>query len=567
MGLFLCLPQRDLSEPEQLSKVLTILIGVVLCAALFFCCVDNDYRIYSTMLVGLVVMLITVNLFLAKICLSFGDIIGLSFIVYCCIHTLYYRPTAFDFAIKAKIICFILLYLLSRFISAKDVIILLRFFVLLGALECVVCSHQLIMMGFHQEWKHSLTGTFANSSDLGVLLSITIVSSVYTIKNNEKKWFSLFSAIIAVFSLLFVFLSKSRTSILILCMVGFRLLLKGPWIKKAIIYLLCFTVILIVLYHLRPSSADSRLLTWEISLPYIVDSPFFGNGITSFQSQHMFNQAHYFSVNPASQYAIVANNNYQPFNESIRIIYELGIIGYFFGAFLIYHSVKNASEAKKCLVISVLLASMFINVLDMPIMACTFSCLLGAERKSIINLSLSKVGRFSSCLLLTCFLLSQVGTISRFYKIEEVIVKNQEFTSSNFSEKELEMAIHNKGLALLLSWRLNKQNDQWARSIVERISQETISTCEMLTDLGLSYQRSGLFNDAEKCLILASQMIPSKALPLYYLLELYLSTNNTEAAKTISSSILTRCYKKTGSIVVRLKSKAREVLDERWLHS
>jgi O-antigen polymerase len=83
------------------------------------------------------------------------------------------------------------------------------------------------------------------------------------------------------------------------------------------------------LYFLKKDSANGRLLMWQVSWQLVKEEPFLGHGWNSFGAKYMDAQAQWFANgNGSDVQKLVAGEPEAPFNEPIRLLVELGLVGF-----------------------------------------------------------------------------------------------------------------------------------------------------------------------------------------------------------------------------------------------
>jgi O-antigen ligase len=181
---------------------------------------------------------------------------------------------------------------------------------------------------------------------------------------NDKTTYPKYAATAAVVLVLTaLFLSGSRAGILaglvvLLVYSGIRYIPKR-WSNRFKITLVCIIIALpAIFYSFGKNSADGRLLIWKCTWNMICDSPVTGHGHGAFQAKYMLYQADYFTDNPESKYAALADNVLHPFNEYLLVFAEHGLIGLGFlvllGFLLFRFYRKERSDAKRIALMSLL---------------------------------------------------------------------------------------------------------------------------------------------------------------------------------------------------------------------
>lgn len=80
-----------------------------------------------------------------------------------------------------------------------------------------------------------------------------------------------------------------------------------------------------ILYAVRPDAANGRLLVYQVMFMAILQQPLSGYGWQAFHKMYMVHQAEYFKLHPDSQFALLADNVYFPYNEFLGVAYRYGI--------------------------------------------------------------------------------------------------------------------------------------------------------------------------------------------------------------------------------------------------
>ena len=87
-------------------------------------------------------------------------------------------------------------------------------------------------------------------------------------------------------------------------------------------------------------------------------------------------------------------------------------------------------------------------------------------------------------------------------------------------------------------------------------------TVEMFCDFGVSYARTGNFDEAERCFELAVDMIPSRMLPRYRLFCLYRDKELYAKAFDVAQQILGQRVKVVNSLTLDIKREVKTFCEE-----
>lgn len=205
-----------------------------------------------------------------------------------------------------------------------------------------------VIIVFLQEWhwissNHSwfdITGTFGNPGPLGGFLGILcagVINVIYR-RRGINDIHTLAWAIIGVFLMYGVIASGSRSGLLaaftgsvVIFIRRIVYLIQENRIKRVVVE--CFSALMIlstvsvILYCLKPDSADGRLLVWLNTLRLIPDYPVFGCGTGGWTANYMLYQVDFFATHPHSPFIMLADNVAYPYNEILHIGAEHGLPG------------------------------------------------------------------------------------------------------------------------------------------------------------------------------------------------------------------------------------------------
>ncbi|MBP5549870.1 MAG: O-antigen ligase family protein [Bacteroidales bacterium] len=460
----------------------------------------------------------------------------------------------------SKVLLCALVYLASKLFTSKIVSIIYNVIIAAGLFEIILCILQFIGILHSHNQYCIISGTFDNPAHLAIFLSVWMVIFIHACNNgsNTRLTLCIAGTVLAFFIILYC---KSRTAIII-SIFGLIFSLFESQLKKkpsqyiiAILIIACFGVS----YYARPGSADARTLIWKSSIIHAAKQPIFGNGNNSFQADYMYNQKNYFLAHEAPKLALVANNNFQAFNETVHVFYEHGFVGLFIlfvGIALTLYKLRRKEKIIACML---LFASQFIYLIDIHILCIMLFFILGQTVQNNKEQEKSSKG-FVLCFVFIILTISSfsVNTFVCFKKADKTITT---LTKENpFISTQEGIVLNDRHFALRYAKWLNSLATPEALDRVEYISNNIIATTDMLIDLGDGYLSLNRYSEAEEHYINASLMIPSLITPKIKLLHLYKTINNKEKALLEAQSILYGNYKKIGSAVLRGKAEAKEYI-------
>lgn len=201
-----------------------------------------------------------------------------------------------------------------------------------------------------------ITGTFENPAGFAAVQA-AMFPFVFT-KCFDKaigKVSQLFTIAVSVLCFVSVVLSGSRTGFIALCSVivvvfAFTEAITSffkthRWLWAPMILLTAS--ILVLLYHIKPDSADGRLFIWSRCFEMIKEHPLLGYGASGFHRCYMSAQADYFRVHQESPFIMLADNVTHPFNEYIKLTIQFGMVGFFAAIFLLIWIIWKLFKSEK----------------------------------------------------------------------------------------------------------------------------------------------------------------------------------------------------------------------------
>lgn len=329
--------------------------------------------------------------------------------------------------------------------------------------------------------------------------------------------------------------------------------------KKWFVFPVCLILIvsIVSLYLYRPESANARLLIWKVTAGIIQDNPIFGIGPGRFRAEYMLYQAKYFTENPTSIFASVADNAAYPYNEYLRITTEYGIIGLFLLMFFIFTLFKNAADKDQtCPLLALLVFSCFSFPTENPLTSVLFPSLAGCcytwkstnSNKAIVSV----ISAFS-------FLVTAASGIWLYLDTEKHIDKlKNEFCP--ISERVLFQRLPHIYTNIRFNsiyWHLQ---EKYAKLQEPEKSEYILPTCENWCSLGCKYLGNGNLETAEKVFREACCMIPTRMLPKYYLWKVLLMQGRDDEADELADTILTLKVKVDNTTTLRIIQEVKNSL-------
>lgn len=178
---------------------------------------------------------------------------------------------------------------------------------------------------------YRVVGGFDNPAGLATYLSCSIPFCIYIICRTKEKCFRyLYITSLIIISIALI-LTGSRAGILagMIFPVVYIICKRIQKVSIRILLYIILIVFIIILYYIKKDSADGRILILCCSLNMIKDSPIWGYGLNGVQKKYMDYQAKWFNDFPNSEFAPLADNVKNIFNEYVTIVVNYGILGWF----------------------------------------------------------------------------------------------------------------------------------------------------------------------------------------------------------------------------------------------
>lgn len=425
---------------------------------------------------------------------------------------------------------------------------------------------------------YAYTGSFENPAIFAMLLSVCVPIAVYYARQFTKSrilWW-----IAAAGMLIFIGFSESRTGIMAAIISSTIVLLSSSdslhrkiFNRSTLMILIPFaTILLILLYRFKADSANGRLLMWRVSMDMIKEQPFLGYGPDGFTAHYMEHQAKYLTANSNSPFILLADNVNNPFNEYLLVLVNYGILGFFLLLFLLVillYRLNLLHIPHRPLLISLTIALMIWSFFSYPYSipftwVITYMIVIVTIYPILRNHYVSaNIAIITSCLI-GLFIAVYNYFPEREWKIisqrsiqgeTEVLLpdynrlygrlyNNWKFLY-NYGAELHYIKHYNESLAILEECKI-KLNDYDVQMLIGDCLQNIGDTIK-----AIEHYRN------------ASNMVPSKFLPHYYIMNLYLNKCDTVKAISTANVILEKDIKVIHSKTVqRIIREAQELIDQ-----
>jgi O-antigen polymerase len=457
-------------------------------------------------------------------------------------------------------------------------------------LVCIGIAQAVYGLGQYMHWAHNIaapnfrmSGNLDNPAGFAATLSVCFPFALFLLLKKGLYW-KITGALAALLFVVAIILSQSRAGVIAI------LVISGIWVVKAlnptwmwswsnrtkiVSSAALIITILVGLYFLKKDSADGRLLIWQCSGQMIADKPLLGHGTGGFQREYMLYQADYFRAHPASSYVMRADIVKHPFNELVLLLVEHGLLGGLLFGLLIYLLIREYKKNKQPETFYAMLC-----LSGIAVFACfsyplgyPFIKLMAVFCAAAIMRQESKVweipkGLFSvvkpAALVMATVLLVFTGKM--FYDEYDWNTIAKRSLAGETKEvmpdyARLYKTMNRNGLFLYnYGAELNYIN-KWNKSVV------LLTECaNFYNDIDLqllladNYMQLKQYAKAEKCFLLAHQMIPNRFIPLYRLALLYKNEGKIHEARRIAEILVKKKVKVESIDILTIKDEMNQLI-------
>lgn len=181
------------------------------------------------------------------------------------------------------------------------------------------------------------SGTFDNPAGLALSLCVALPMACHMLFRTEKKKERLLYAVAILLFVSIIILSKSRIGVVCVAVFSMMLALKmlRMYMKRSMCRIIVcslfvsLTIVSVVAYVClnKSESTSGRGFIYTQSWNMLVERPWTGWGHGGFERSYMLGQASYFSKNPKSEYAFLADDVQHPLSEFVYLWFNYGVYG------------------------------------------------------------------------------------------------------------------------------------------------------------------------------------------------------------------------------------------------
>ena len=381
------------------------------------------------------------------------------------------------------------------------------------------------------------------------------------LKANKLK--SVVALIGVVFFLALTIILESRAAVLAvvagICAIIIKRVLHVKRVSKIVLMTTALSILLSILFFVRPESAEGRLLIWRICGNMIKEEPFWGFGPGGFSREYMNYQANYLSGIDDEHLLYLADDVFCPYNEYLHIAINFGLIPLIailvVLAYVLWSGIKRdnlfAYQLLGFLVFS------FFSFPSYHLSTCIlFPLLLFASLSADRSLPGRAVRALSVIIAGWIICLFAIRS-----KAEKEILAGICDRSDNIAE--IHSDIISKSPYLIDTYI--SICDRLARPVPEKILDLAVTntpSCHVLSKAAEKEMAEGNNNTAEALLRRASAMVPSRLKPKKLLLQILVSESRLEEAVILGDEILRMPDKVTGSASILTREEIKHILYE-----
>ena len=479
---------------------------------------------------------------------NYVDLLALCFLLYTLFNSVLKQPNHICSNDNILLTAAIFLYpaLKLSFQHKKAELALLVLVLFAGLFVQCIALLQLIRLMPVINFVYKATGVFYNPNMLCTYLSVQFPLILFGLLKSKRLIIKLLCGINCGGTLFFNMLLLSRAAFLAMLIVSIVLLLKAGVHKK---YrrpaLIAASVILLagllVSIQIKTGSSKGRLLIWKISAGMLSKYPVFGSGFGTYKSRYNLYQAQYFkSAEHTQQDVLLADENYEPFNDYLGIDIEDGITGLLLFAGILFAVFFYSGKTNGfpvhlfgCILVFAII-SLFSYPLGEPFLFLEFIAFV-AILSAYVN------GRnfpVNYAIKIAAILVALVCLDRFFYTDQWLTIKNKVSNNAGVYASLYPHLKNNPDFLQDYAGALGDEKNYRTAINMSKESRDMLPAPLMYERLGLLYYESGIADSAENNFKQAAMIVPGKLDPKYTLFNYYKATHNLIKAKQTAENIL-----------------------------
>lgn len=489
--------------------------------------------------------------------------------------------------------CLFMMYFLIRMTNIP-VCVWMPLLAIVGSIESVIVLLQFTGILTSGNNYFPVCGTFFNPGPCGCFLTIIgvlLLPHVFSAFSFTKRSsanvrhsvniFFILSLLLIVTALI---LTNSRTSFLafftmiLICIMDnanirqtlFSFRLKSVFFLIAICCILAMFVY--ALYTTKPLSADSRLLTWNISALIMKEHFIWGAGIGSYNRLFAEAQELFYQKETSGKYIGLADIPEYAFNEYIELICEIGIVRLLFGLFIISLIMKRQDLNIRYSTIAIGILSITSYPLHCLSIQILFVILLSLRKSKPFYLN-NRFWEIAPIIPFYFFLFF----VSNSY-IEKIMATKRWEKQCRIAKESL-IEIRNTDDYRILFFHLSDNADfllDYGNLLYKNnMHHESIRALSAGTQfsndpiflilIGMNQEQLGDFTSAEKSYQRAFSRVPNRLHPLYRLALLYYKYQYMENFRVAAQKVIEFNPKIDSEITKKMKDEIQNLIENTYL--
>jgi O-antigen polymerase len=559
-------------------KYLISILTILLFGTVFFTFQDIpsgtiESKNYGFFLIGIISILVLLGVLLLSKSIKFEihryDILIFLFGGWVLINTLILKQLPSSITLSAFVCSIAVSLVFKQVISNMPNILntLVMIIILIGIGQVLLGLLQLygFTNSFHSGFK--MTGSFHNPGPFGIYVGILFVFSLGYYLFSTSETIKNIAASFCLLSMLVLPVTQSRTAWIgivvgtcYLAVMKYELeYFKKYYTNKLIVAAsLVLTVALGVgLWALKANSALGRILIWRVSASMVKTQPLTGIGFGEYGFKYGFYQADYFKNNPESSkpFTQLADISGYAFNDFLQILIENGLIGFcLFVAALIYvlfsktATISEHLHPSKAGIIAILLAATcsypFENIAIWWLLLFLIG-VMAVHLKSQFSFVISKMVSFPVLISMVIIAIVLIKNLTVEYPIMQQWKQAQDAFNRGKSKQsesllsKISPQFKNDKLFLMQYGRVFLQNKKPDKSLEVLLKiAPNVADNKLYANIGTCYTAQKKYELAEKYYWQSINMIPSKMLPRFFLVKMYLQKGDTTQAKNMAQYLV-----------------------------
>ena len=543
----------DSSSSIQDHRFFLKVLGVTIIMTLIICpqlALPNGHEIWVTVASSIVIAIVLISMaVISGVKYKYFALSKYDMWLLICLLYIFIRNSIsislFDWDSFLKILSLIGVYIVLKESTHKNLLIIIAAIIASGIVQSIIAILQLVSIIPSNHSNFLVTGSFENPALLGLYIAAIIPILLWLLINNRLSILRNMFYIGLLLMIMALAASGSRSAWLGCISASVLIIVKTNGMKgkfkiiyefrlgrivKLLIVMAGLAIFGYLMYEFKPTSANSRLFIWAISLCVFLKNPIWGVG-KSFSYNYMSAQSEYLTTHPFTPFMSMADNIHHSYNEFIQISAQYGLVGLLIFIMILYLIISKRCEgligAFKYALIGVVVAGMFsyaassYALILMVFMYLGIVCRQQDQSFHYKNIDLYLVKHkdvlrlFGIILLLTSF----AYAISVFYwnLALKHVSNGSPIEYWKYSHKASIMLnsdgyfLNSHGKCLNLQKEYTKINSVMSKARKIRYS----SYSEIL--VGDNYLGIQDYNKAEKAYCVASNLIPTRMYPLYKL--------------------------------------------------